>query len=388
MNSNQYKNKDGEDTVGAVRQGRGLLVGLLRCQRCGKKMHVRYWGKGGTNPRYVCPGDFNNGGKYCQSFAGLKTDSVFEEELFKALEPSAVQASIKACEALNQQHHDKLKYLDIELEKAQYEANRAFIQYNQADPLNRLVTTELEKRRNEKLIIANEVKERVEVEKGKIRKPTEEEIMRIKKLGERFPEVWRHPKTDPAIKKRIIRMMVQEVVMHLDEDTLILTMTIHWSGGIHTQVKFKKPTKGSGSKKTDDNVVDLLKKLSPHLPDEEIARVLNCYKLKTAQENSWTRGRVRALRAHYNIKPFDRKKKTGVVTMNEAAKQLDVPTSVIRTLIRNGTIKANQIIKYAPYEIESSELEKEEVQIYMERAINGQSSKSYRGVNSDHLRFI
>lgn len=94
MSTNQYKAAP-DETVGAVRKGRGLLVGILRCQRCGRKMQVRYWGKNGTNPRYVCQGEFYYGGSYCQSFSAIKTDRVFEEELFRAIEPAALQASIE-----------------------------------------------------------------------------------------------------------------------------------------------------------------------------------------------------------------------------------------------------------------------------------------------------
>lgn len=120
-----------DETVGAIRSGSGLLVGLLRCQACGRKMHVRYWGKGGTNPRYICPGEFYHGGDYCQSLSAMKTDRVFEEELFKAIEPAAIQGSIEACDLINQEYQQRIKYLDRELENVQYEADRAFIQHNQ-----------------------------------------------------------------------------------------------------------------------------------------------------------------------------------------------------------------------------------------------------------------
>lgn len=71
-------------------------------------------------------------------------------------------------------------------------------------------------------------------------------------------------------------MVVEEILIDFNDETLLLTMTIHWKGGVHTQVKFKKPVKDdSPPNKTDENVVDLLKKLSKHYPDEEIARILN-----------------------------------------------------------------------------------------------------------------
>lgn len=295
-------------------------------------------GKGGTNPRYMCEGEFSQGGNYCQSFSGLKTDRVFEEELLlKVIEPMAIQASIEACEVITQKYQDKIKYLGNELENAQYEADRAFTQYNEVDPKNRLVASDLERRWNEKLQVLNEVEERIENEKKKIQKPTPEEILKVQSLSKRLPEIWKCPETDSVIKKRIIRMMVEEVLMHLDDETLMLTMTIHWKGGVHTQVQFKKPINGdSPPNKTDENIVELLKKFAPHYPDEEIARTFNCHKFKTGYGNPWTRTRVRGLRAKNKIAPFDRNKKRDLVSLNEAAKRLEVTHYTVRELIKRG----------------------------------------------------
>ena len=37
-------NREGDESMAAIRAGQGLLVGLLRCGHCGRKLHVRYWG--------------------------------------------------------------------------------------------------------------------------------------------------------------------------------------------------------------------------------------------------------------------------------------------------------------------------------------------------------
>jgi len=127
---------------------------------------------------------------------------MFEEELFKAIKPAAIEASLKAAEAFNQRYQDKLNALERERESAQYEANRAFMQYNQVDPLNRLVASELERRWNEKLEALNNVKERIELARGKVRKPGPEEIEELCSLSERLPEIWRHPDTEPTIQEK------------------------------------------------------------------------------------------------------------------------------------------------------------------------------------------
>lgn len=59
----------------------------------------------------ICPGEFRYGGNYCLSFSGIKTDRVFEKELFKAIEPAAIQATLAACDVVNHQYQDKINYL-------------------------------------------------------------------------------------------------------------------------------------------------------------------------------------------------------------------------------------------------------------------------------------
>jgi hypothetical protein len=60
---------------GAPRHGRSLLSGLLRCGHCGRRLHVRYGGKGGRVTRYDCRGaNINHGADGCISFGGLRID--------------------------------------------------------------------------------------------------------------------------------------------------------------------------------------------------------------------------------------------------------------------------------------------------------------------------
>src|SRR5262249_54098851 len=79
----------------------GLLVGLLRCGHCGRKLHVRYWGGRGTNARYLCKGDYDDGGQYCIGFGASSVDRCVGQELLKAIAPLGVEASLRALEELS-----------------------------------------------------------------------------------------------------------------------------------------------------------------------------------------------------------------------------------------------------------------------------------------------
>src|SRR5579864_6119219 len=85
-------NWQGDESMAAIRAGQGLLAGLLRCGHCGRKLHVRYWGGTGTNARYLCKGDYDDGGQYCIGFGGASVDRRLAQELLKVISPLGVEA--------------------------------------------------------------------------------------------------------------------------------------------------------------------------------------------------------------------------------------------------------------------------------------------------------
>ena len=137
--------KHGQSSRGPILGGRGLLSGLLRCKRCGRKLSVTYGGNGGTVPVYSCSGNrTQNGGPYCLYFGGLRVDEMVSLEILRVVEPVAIDAAIRALEDLNQESEKRIGLLRLELQQADYEADRASRQYNRAEPENRLVAATLE----------------------------------------------------------------------------------------------------------------------------------------------------------------------------------------------------------------------------------------------------
>src|SRR5947209_12956581 len=140
---------EGDESMAAVRAGQGLLVGVLWCGHCGRKLHVRYWGGRGINARYLCKGDYDDGGQYCIGFGGGAVDRRLGQEVLQVISPLGVEASMKAIAALSAGDVAQHATLSSKLEQLQYEAAKAFEQYDAADARNRLVAAELERRWNE-----------------------------------------------------------------------------------------------------------------------------------------------------------------------------------------------------------------------------------------------
>ena len=131
-------NWQADESMAAIRGGQGLLVGLLRCGHCGRKLHVRYGGGRGTNARYLCQGDYDDGGQYCIGFGGASVDRRLGQELLKAISHLGVEASLRAIQELSAGDVAQRAALSNQLEQLEYEAQKAFEQYDAVDARNRL----------------------------------------------------------------------------------------------------------------------------------------------------------------------------------------------------------------------------------------------------------
>jgi DNA invertase Pin-like site-specific DNA recombinase len=135
---------------GAIRRGEALLSGLLRCARCGRKLHVRY---SDGAARYQCVGAFNQlAAARCIIFSAARPDRMVSKEVLDRLQPLGVEAALAGIDARSKRSSEKRDQLEFALRQARYEAARAQRQYDAIDPENRLVAGELERRWNERLV--------------------------------------------------------------------------------------------------------------------------------------------------------------------------------------------------------------------------------------------
>lgn len=147
---------------GAPKHGDALLAGLFRCKRCGRKLTVRYTGTNHNIPRYSCwRGLLDNGEPRCIAFGGLRVDDAIEEALLGVVEPGAIAAAAEAERNMTSQRDQVRDALQRDLQAARYAADRAFRQYDAADPENRLVTSELEARWNKTLARVGEIENKI-----------------------------------------------------------------------------------------------------------------------------------------------------------------------------------------------------------------------------------
>ena len=357
-----------DESVAAVRAGNGLLAGMLRCGRCGRKLYVRYWGGSGTAARYHCKGDFDSGGRHCIGFGGKKVDQRFSEELLEVLSPLGVRASLSAIERLSAEDNDVQEALRRQLGQLEYEARRAFEQYNEVDPRNRLVAGELERRWNVKLEEVEQVKAKLAELKSQVRRLTEEEEARILELGENFESVWRDERCPVELKKKILRAAVEEVIVNLNDEETTLRFVVHWKGGTHTRFEMPKPVSGAG-RKTELEDLDIMRKMASRgYGDDEIAKVLTNLGRRTATGKRWTSPRVETIRRRYSIAGQKRTRRDPeILTQSEAARHCGVSATTIKKLVEAGVLNKEQVVPWAPWEIRHADLHSEPVSSMVER---------------------
>ena len=358
MHNNATKT-DPDEAAGAVRAGKALLAGLLRCGHCGRKLNVSYWGKSGTTPTYRCKGTFDAGGTYCIVFGGASVDRRFTQELLRVISPVGLQASLEAVEGINQREHEQRQTLEHKLAQLQYEAQRAFEQYNEVDPRHRLVAAELERRWNAKLEEVEAVQATLAALSQHQRALTDDERATILRLGERFAEVWDSPHCPMALRKTIIRTVVQEVIVNEDAAAERLQFIMHWQGGSHTRFDMPKPQWGMADQ-TAPEAIELIRQMAVRYSDEEIARVLNRQGRRTGKGNRWTKNRVASARRRYVINGHRRPRPDPeVLSLQQAARYCGVSSTTIKRLVASGLLDRDQVAPWAPWEIKRADLESE-----------------------------
>ena len=348
---------------GSVRRGEALLAGLLRCGHCGRKLHVAYSGENGSAGRYHCRGGhLNHGGDRCISFGGMRVDRVVGAEVIERLQPLGIEAAIGAMEIRCAENADKRRQVELALDQARYEVARSRRQYDAVDPDNRLVAAELEHRWNERLLAVRALEaEQETLAAGSQTALTEAERARLLGLGADVERAWHSPGATAATRKRIIRTLIEEIVVRIEDD--VLDLVIRWVGSDHTPLRVRKNRTGQHRWSTDADVVELVTVLARQMPDQAIAAVLNRAGKTTGRGNGWTRSRVCFLRNHRRIPPYreGERAERGEVTLGEAAARLEVSEATVRRLIKEQVLPADQLCKGAPWVIRASEVDRETV---------------------------
>lgn len=350
---------DGWNGEGPVRAGRALLTGLLRCGRCGRRLHVKYWTAAGFPGRYMCDGSFISGGRYCLGLPGGRMDDAVAAELLRVLSPLGVQASLEALERVGDEHEGRRKALNLKVEQLQHEVRIAQERYDEVDARNRLVAAELERRWNVKL--QDLAASRADLAELGPPQPSggEAERQAILWLGEHFASAWNSEHCPIELKKRLVRALISEIVVDTTETRI--SMILHWQGGTHTRLETDRPKWRTAQANAPEDV-EIIRLLAPRYSDDQIGRVLSRMGRVTGKNNAWTRQAVKSARQRAGIGGSDHPKvDPDLLSMAGAARHAGVSDTTIRRLVEAGLLVNQQQIPWAPWEVRRQDLDAEPV---------------------------
>ena len=339
---------------GAVRPGRALLAGLLRCGRCTRRMQVR---DNGRAVGYHCRGDHGNAGA-CQDFGALRAERAVGAALLAALQPLGVEAALQAWEGGGAEAAAEERLARSALAEAQYLAERAQAQFEAVEPANRNVFQNLARKWERSLVQVRACEERLEALGERQREAaTRPEREAYLALGEDLERAWNDERATPELRKAVLRAALVEIAATVEEERIRLRL--HWKGGDHTELEVPRSRTGQHRWSTAAATVDLVRELARSLSDPSIAGLLNRLGKRTSKGNSWTRDRLRSLRSSHGIAVYreGERRERGELVLSEAAERLGVDPGVVRRLIRTGALPARQACKGAPWLIAGQALE-------------------------------
>lgn len=348
--------KRGEAVRGAVRSGQALLVGLLRCGHCGRKLHVEYPSQGHT--RYACQSlQLDPDGKSCVRTNGAQADALVAEEILRGLSPLGIEAALAALQTQQEREDDRIRQKALAVEQARYDVARAQRQYDAVDATNRLVAAELERRWNVALkALAQLEEELTALRQERPALATEQHRCALLALGADLRRLWDHPQSTPEWKKRILRTALVEIVVTVEEGEV--KMLLHWRGGDHTRLQFNKVRTGQHRLVTDPNSTALVRQLARLQPDAMIASILNRNGHRTAHGERWTARSICALRHRNAIDVYAPGEwhERSEMMVEEAAALLNVSTTTVLKWIRAKQLPATQLCPNAPWVLRQNDV--------------------------------
>jgi len=296
-------NRARTESRGAVRTGRALLAGLVRCGRCGPRMIVRYE-SARAQPAYVCARHASDyGAPHCQQVPARALDAFVSRQVLAALEPAALDLSLAATERLEQERADLLALWEQRRERAAYEAERARRQYDAVEPENRLVARTLERQWEAKLVAQQQLEEAYHrFLQEQPRTLSEAERATIRRLAADIPALWTASTTTPADRQELIRQIVDAVVVAADGKSERVQVTIHWVGGGETAGTVVRPIRHASDLSTYSEIGEQVRTWTQErLPAASIAERLNAAGYRPARGGPFGVQAVRDLRRQLHL---------------------------------------------------------------------------------------
>jgi hypothetical protein len=330
----------GERRAGPVREGPALLQGRVLCGVCGERMGVRYEIRSeGPRPIYVCQETaVRRAGKVCQTIPGKEIDAAVSGLLLELMTPMTLDVTLAVQRELEARAAESDALRRQQLERMRYEAEIARRRYMKVDPDHRLVADSLEAEWNEKLRrhsdAATEYEKRNQEQKAML---SEGARQRVRDLAEQFPRIWQDSRVPATERKRILRLLVEDVTLIKAET---ITAHVRLTGGGARTLVLERPKPIAQIRKFKPELVAEIDQLLEHHCDREIAEILNERGRRTWEGKAFNLKKIAFIRFAYKLPSrFERLRRRGLLTTREVAERFNVGETAVYDWGRQGLIK-------------------------------------------------
>jgi hypothetical protein len=305
---------------------------------------VRY--KGGS--QYVCNHlKVQRGAPECQNLRAAPIDAQVAAAFLEAVAPAEIDALSKARKTHLQSERALRHAEEQQIERLRYQAALAERQFNRADPDNRLVTGELERRWEVALLELRRAEEALaQRQMSKANEPfgvPNDLRAKVIALGNRLPALWDNPSTRRDLRKALIRCLIDKVVMRRCARDKAEVRVV-WRGGATTELLVTLPVNAVAALPRHQEMVERICALTHEgMHDEEIARILT----QEGHHSPWETDRVlpvtvQRIRLKHRLKVQHRQTRwpavAGHLTVTQLATRLGIPTKWVYVQLRRGSI--------------------------------------------------
>ena len=329
---------------GPPREGPALLQGLVVCGRCGRQMTVRYHQyKCGLVPDYVCQREgIEAGASPCQRIAGRSIDQAIGNLLVEMVSPLALQTALAVQEELQARLDEADRLQKQQVQRARYDADLARRRYMSVDPENRLVADSLEAEWNDTLRRLDQAQHEYEQQRNRHQAGlTAQQRAQIEALAHDFPRLWADPHTPQRERKRMVRLLIQDVTLSKEEDHVLVQ--IRFPGGSTSSLQVPR-RKYTPYRHTAPQVIQRIDELLEEHTYSTIATRLNEEGLLSGEGKRFDAALVERLRNAYNLKSrYDRLRDQGLLTRTEMATLLGITVNTVISWRKSGLLHGYRV---------------------------------------------
>lgn len=342
------------DRLSAPRNGAALLQGLVLCGHCGRRLRVLYSkARPDRNQpaqvHYMCRDMVaREGGKTCQSIPAAAVDAAVGRFVVAAMNQRNIALALAVQEQVRSDFDEADAQRALRIERLSHAADLAQRRYYAVDPGNRLVVAPLEAAWNERLRELEEaLRERDERRAARDAEMSAAQRQRVESLAGDFARVWNAPATDHVDRKRLLRLLVEDITLARDGYEVGLNLRLRGGKALALDpVQLNRPRRLKHAL-CPATVAALDAALDTH-SDAEAAELLNQAGHRLWNGAAYTVRHVYRLRQRVGMPGHLQRRRAqlraqGYLTANELAKQLGVCDTTVRKLGERGRILRESI---------------------------------------------